>query len=745
MATNPLDSSGLRAIDECLSAGELDDAQRLLSNVSAAADAEYATTYLATRLLYLRERLDPASVVQRLRELLQNVEHFPEAASLLSVAEAGVPGRMSLSAMKPVRSELSSSNPPGAGQPANALSSPPLGSNNSAGPAELAPTPSAPLAAAPSVPPTSIPPDPSDPGARRIQVDTRTSSSPVTSIPPRHSPPPTAHWASGRAKPEGRYAMQETPSGSDVRIPPRSSNPMAAPSKSPIPARMPEIPRAPTVPNVEPPMPFTDPAVSYQGLPSAAERSLGLSNPPTPRQQVAEGAGRYALSDPPSAEVVSVPPPSTRDDDPTPVAPQFAMTKAGGSSRKSLGAFRVPRPGNLTLSVGANSANPDAQEPVTLADAKTAAEATWPEVERAVFEGQQGAALRYLEREAFAALHQASTAQFDGSPPSSGARSSSPQHDNLRHDNPRYKAPPNGGSQDNRQHALLTPQNGPTQTSHSTVENLAHEAASLLTEARITHHFAPFDLSLHSLARLDIALTVTLGFDPIVETSPATHALVKLLGAYIGETLRISHRGWWSGETSDPDSLRVHADNHIWYPCRVIAQRLQGGGRQSLAERLEPGIARPGTAPWLIQHPSSTRPPLLFAELPTADRLPEVAAAVCHSVFAAACRLRSGIALDRTPVSLPALDSLVDVLVRCASLPSGKEPWLQRLGLILGAYTGEVHRRQLGGQWRVRAGAPLAERYVLVDSSGRELCPGGDLVARAASGEPSNLRELVSR
>jgi tetratricopeptide (TPR) repeat protein len=89
MGNGPLDHPRLLAIDLRLDQGQLDEAQQLMAELGDVGFFRYATTYLATRLLYQRGRLDAAEVAERLRELLMTVEYFPEARAMLEAAESG--------------------------------------------------------------------------------------------------------------------------------------------------------------------------------------------------------------------------------------------------------------------------------------------------------------------------------------------------------------------------------------------------------------------------------------------------------------------------------------------------------------------------------------------------------------------------------------------------------------------------------------------------------------------------------
>ncbi|MFZ5896760.1 MAG: hypothetical protein ACOY0T_37230 [Myxococcota bacterium] len=90
MGNGPLADSRLQEIESKLNAGRFDEAQRLLSTIGNLPNAETASAYFATRLLYQRGRMDKGGVIERLRDLLARAPDFPEAARMLAAAEAGV-------------------------------------------------------------------------------------------------------------------------------------------------------------------------------------------------------------------------------------------------------------------------------------------------------------------------------------------------------------------------------------------------------------------------------------------------------------------------------------------------------------------------------------------------------------------------------------------------------------------------------------------------------------------------------
>ena len=83
-ASSPLDHPRLQAVVQELDAGNLDAAQRLLAEIGNLEGLNQGVTFLATRLLFLRGRLDPEGVVVRLRDLLRDAPSFPEAEVMLS-------------------------------------------------------------------------------------------------------------------------------------------------------------------------------------------------------------------------------------------------------------------------------------------------------------------------------------------------------------------------------------------------------------------------------------------------------------------------------------------------------------------------------------------------------------------------------------------------------------------------------------------------------------------------------------
>lgn len=603
---SPLDKSGLRAVDNCLSDGDLAQAQQLLASAGASPVDQAATTYLATRLLYLRDRLDPSSAAERLRELLQREPNFPEASQLLRLAEAGIAGSASLSAVR-------ANDGTGAGDPIS--------------------PPSEPL--------------------RRIEVDTRDGS-----VPPRfsdrpNSAPPPAATRERASKPAGRYAFARDAAESGAPTSDRAQRPPSV-----------EIPRAPALPRAPEEVAATRP-------------NRRSSHPPAQRVSVTPDAGRYALSAPPGNK--HEPPERNRSRPPLGRTPEAPLAR-----------FVIPRPSKPVPNPSGLDAN---------TSRGTWAETLWPDVEKELALGDHASAALYLENAAADSF--------------------------LR----KGKAP-----------AVVFKE----QLQAGDFSELAQQAAEFLTSSYITHHFAPFDRSLSSLARVEWALEATFGFDLKPPPDLDGGALWLLLGAYVGETLCHTHRGEWephslSVGTPNPRSLRVRAGTQGWYPFLIVEQRFGSGGQVPLTACLGPGLARPGSRAWFEHRPCSTPQPQLWPQSPTAERISELGQSVCSSVLSAACFERTGTTLDLSEDSLLALDLLVDSLVDSAVPLSGREAWLQRLALLVGAYTGEILRRHAGGEWELESSALPSDRYILRLPGGFQATPAANIVARAVARKGSQL------
>jgi hypothetical protein len=582
----PLEAAHLRSIEDCLSDGDLDQAQRLLAQVGSSDDDTAGTSYLATRLLYLRERLDPQSVAERLSELLVSHPNFPEAHDLLRLANQGVRGSQSLPPPPPMgsapMSERLTEQPPQwpPEELQRALDAPPDSQRPTALPAQ--------------VQNDVIPNQLDDP--TWITVDTRAHS-----VPPKTRPPPLSQPPPGRL--DTTYAVRLSLPPPLLRKPP----PLAAPSHDSVTPLSSKVPSSPRI-----------------------------------------GSHPRAVAPPTSG--------SSPDQEP------FSASTSSNSFRSSSVTSTVP---------------PSMRPLPPLSDAHQ----LWPVVELQLFQGDSSPALEHL---ALAARQQLSHLP-------------------------------------------------PTDTA-SEFEILGSNAAELLNKSWVTHHFAPFDLSMQSLSRLEAAMATLCRMQPMAE--PAS-PLLLLLGSYVGEVIRISHRGAWVGSATAARIARVSAGSLSWQPFQSVRHWLMAGGRTSLFGELGAGLARPGTVAWQAFRPTKVTPHTLWQGEAEPSSMPILGRALQDSVLSLCCELLHDRPLDGSLESLDPLDRVLSTIVSSAQPLGGQEPWLQRIGLLGGAYLGEVLNYAVGAEWQEGGESPSA--FILRMTGGREAMPCAHIISRTVTQRPLDL------
>src|SRR5215475_13488460 len=86
--SGPLDHPELLEVQALLDQSDVTEAQRLLARLGNRPELAHGVTFLTTRLLHLRGRLDHAGLAERLRDLVAEAPDFLEAVALLSQSEA---------------------------------------------------------------------------------------------------------------------------------------------------------------------------------------------------------------------------------------------------------------------------------------------------------------------------------------------------------------------------------------------------------------------------------------------------------------------------------------------------------------------------------------------------------------------------------------------------------------------------------------------------------------------------------
>jgi tetratricopeptide (TPR) repeat protein len=254
----------------------------------------------------------------------------------------------------------------------------------------------------------------------------------------------------------------------------------------------------------------------------------------------------------------------------------------------------------------------------------------------------------------------------------------------------------------------------------SELSSAALTTARYLTEATVSRHFAPFDLSLFSIARLDVALGLLYRGGVGPRTELRTRALMGL-GAYLGECLRQAYAGEWLGQGADLLLMQVEGQGLHFTPFSDMNARMQS------AEPLEVKDARlphPGAEPLGQRVALSISPPTPWDPVPWPDvsRLPELGATLRQSPVGLYC---AGIEvpLDLSFASLRSLDRYVTLLAPPLAPSDPEAAWVKRAAVLVGAYMGEVLRATRGGSWEPTRGELRADSYRFALPSGTKALP----------------------
>jgi len=250
---------------------------------------------------------------------------------------------------------------------------------------------------------------------------------------------------------------------------------------------------------------------------------------------------------------------------------------------------------------------------------------------------------------------------------------------------------------------------------------LATMAAGFFTTEPVWRHFAPFDLSLGSIARVEAVLDIIYGRAPREALSPAAFPAQVMLASYVGECLRQGYGGQWAGSLASPETVFVDANHTRFAPFHELRLRLEQG-KPLLFEGAEGRHTRQSGAP--IAFPVTPPTPWDPAHWPSPRMLPRLGLAFSQSVVELYCAEFGGGPLDRSPVGLHSLDSYVALLAPSNARPAGAARWVERASVLIGAYLGEVLREAVGAAWRDAIGAPIGpESYTLLLPDGGSTHP----------------------
>lgn len=259
-----------------------------------------------------------------------------------------------------------------------------------------------------------------------------------------------------------------------------------------------------------------------------------------------------------------------------------------------------------------------------------------------------------------------------------------------------------------------------TRASAAQLSWAASVTARYLTESPISRHFAPYDLSLFSIARLDVALGLIYRGGVGPRTELRTRALLGL-GAYSGECLRQAYAGEWVGGSADLLSMHIEGQGLCFSPFRDMNARLQSSEPLQVGETPLP---HPGAEPLGQRVALSVAPPTPWdpAPWPDAERLPWLGGRLRESPVGLYC---AGVELplDLSFASLRSLDRYVTLLAPPLAPPDPEALWVRRAAVLVGAYLGEVLRTTRGGTWETLHGEPRAEAYRLALPGGVKALP----------------------
>jgi tetratricopeptide (TPR) repeat protein len=782
MGSGPLDHPRLLEIEERLDRAEIDAAQRLLAQLGDLQVHRTAITYFATRLLYQRGRLDSAGVVERLRELMLAEPIFPQASAMLSAAERGTlrPDREGFlrATMSPVETAMSNapSSPPAAwSEPARKESSAPtielglddLDTDHDQLSNELQLIP------------------PVEPARARTEPRRSLSMPEIPRAPmvPRFTPPANLapSYAPGARSASAQFELElELP---DARDTIRQSVPEPDPSSSgrmrisaPYSSTASEsVEPAPSVRSHGPESMLARASVLWAqgGRDQALAHVERLEHAPLLDPELRAECARFLIEacEPERALLQAR---LAIHDDPGSALVQLMLVwslvrsarrapnhQAIDEAERVLSRLRA-KPGPipalmqaLRASVLAEKGDPD--RAITTAHLALKLDAAALDAEAALslacarlgrLEEAQSAwqRLRVLspdEAEHLCdRLQQLGVALREVEPvPSRGGSSAVRLWDKIEVDlfsgeqASAVAAFERGAARELR--GLVG------ENATDAIPLLATMAAGFFTTEPVWRHFAPYDLSLGSIARVEAVLDVMYGRKPRAMLSSDAYPAQVMLSTYVGECLRQGYGGAWVGSLAVPEAVFVDTEHSRFAPFHELRLRLEQGKRL-LFDGGSARRARASGAP--ITMPMAPPTPWDPAEWPSPRMLPRLGLAFAQSVVELYCAEFGGGPLDRSLSGLQALDSYVNLLAPTGAKVAPGARWAKRAAVLVGAYLGETLREVVGAAWRDTLGAATGpESYALLLPDGGSTHPVQQAYERLCGKSTTSLHEYATR
>jgi len=791
MGSGPLDHPRLLEIEERLDRAEIDAAQRLLADLGDLQVHRVAITYFATRLLYQRGRLDAAGVVDRLRELMLIEPVFPQASAMLSAAERGTlrpdqvgflratmdPGPTTPAAVEgaePVSAKWANAQP-AASTPAIELGPDDLDTDHDQLAVEgalIAPIEATLIRSEPRrslsmpeiprapmlprfTPPANLAPSYA-PGARsaslEFELELEQPEVPRDTIrqSERDTPPSSANGE------EGPVTVRD-PQDASIKVPSRSIPPEVfaqghGPESMLRHARtlwdqgghdraMAHVERLEHAPLLDPEL--------------RADCARFLIEAGEPERAVLQA--RQALHDDPASPLVQLmlawalvraarraPNHETIDEaegvllriraKPGPM-PALAQALRASILAEKGDPERAVTTAQLALKLDPSAI--DAEAALSLAYARSNrmddAQAAWERLhDLSAEEGE-----RLCDR-----LQQLGVTLRDVEAiPSRSANSAVRLWDKV-------EVELFSGEQDL---AIVAFERGATrelrglvgESATDAIPLLATMAAAFFTTEPVWRHFAPFDLSLGSIARVEAVLDVMYGRAPREALLSSAYPAQVMLASYVGECLRQGYGGKWEGSLAVPETVFVDADHTRFAPFHELRLRLEQG-KPLLFEGTEGRRARASGAP--ITMPVAPPTPWDPAHWPSPRMLPRLGLAFSQSVVELYCAEFGGGPLDRSPLGLSSLDQYVTLIAPRNARPAVGARWVERASVLVGAYLGEVLREAVGAAWRDVMAAPVGpESYTLLLPDGGSTQPVTHAYDRLSGKNSGLLSQYVTR
>ena len=789
MGSGPLDHPRLLEIEERLDRAEIDAAQRLLSELGDLHVHRLAITYFATRLLYQRGRLDAAGVVERLRELVQAEPNFPQANAMLSAAERGTlrPDRegflrATMSPLEQQPAEVHSEPPATWSQPPRKESSAPtieLGFDDvDTDHDQLANELASELDLAPPAPPE-----------RKLTEPRRSLSMPEiprAPIVPRFTPPATQVPS---YIPGARSASLQFELELELPEPPRDTirQPEPDPNDPSSSGRMRAAPISVTPP---------------QTISESVEASVRAHGPESmlARARVlwAQGARDRALAHLERLEHAPLLDPELRGDCARFLLeigePERALLQARHALQDEPGSGLVQLMLAWALVRGARRApNHDAIDeadrllsrlklkngpiPALVQALRASVAAEKGDAERALTTAQLALQLdaRSLDAEAALSLASARLGRLDDAQ-AAWLRLRALSADEAEHLSDRLQQlgvalrdveatpsqPSNSATRlwdkleidlfsGDQQSAVGAFERGAArelrglvgESATDAIPLLATMAAGFFSAEPVWRHFAPFDLSLGSIARVEAVLDILYGRKPRGALSAAAFPAQVMLASYVGESLRQGYGGVWLGSLAEPEAVFVDTEHTRFAPFQQLRLRLEQGKRFAF-ETTSGQRARTSGAP--IAMPMAPPTPWDPADWPSPRMMPRLGLAFAQSVVELYCAEFASGPLDRSRASLRALDDYVRLLAPRGSRAAGSARWVKRAAVLTGAYLGETLRETLGAAWRDTLGAAAGpESYALLLPDGGVTHPVEETEQRLTGQNKSSLYDYATR